>query len=166
MPRVLSARHASRLWGHCCTHARDSVYQYVCTYLRDLFFYFVWVYKVYHFLASSFKLTATRSDFLHHPRELQRAALPYWFESPVKNRPVKRLFLQICAIACQKRRSSGVYTFLLNLFLCAISKNNGEKLFPRSPFRNSRLVMKLFEAARRQLVLLTYEEAILKPGLL
>ena len=164
---LLSARHASQLWGHCCTHARDSVYQYVCRYLRDLFFYFIWVYKVYHFLASSFKLTATRSDFLHHPRELQRAALPYiGLSHQLKTEPAKRLLLQICAIAWQKRRSRGAYTFLLNLFLCAISKNNEGKLFPRSPFRNSSLVMKLFEAARRQLVLLNYEEATLKPGLL
>ena len=56
------------------------------------------------FPSSLVKLTATRNNFLHNPRELQHAALPCCFE------PAKRLLLQISAkkknqkkIACQKR---------------------------------------------------------------
>ena len=40
------------------------------------------------FPSSLLKLTAARSDFLHNPRDLQRAALPCWFE------PAKRLLRQ------------------------------------------------------------------------
>ena len=72
------------------------------------------------FPSSLVKLTATRNNFLHNPRELQRAALPCWFE------PAKRLLLQISAkkkkIACQKEtRQRRTYDFLFNLFLCTIS---------------------------------------------
>ena len=43
------------------------------------------------FPSSLVKLTATRNNFLHNPRELQHAALPCCFE------PAKRLLLQISA---------------------------------------------------------------------
>ena len=59
------------------------------------------------------KLTATRSDFLNNPRELQRVALPYWFEPPVINGSAKRLLLQICAIACQKQGAAETSIYML-----------------------------------------------------
>ena len=49
------------------------------------------------FLSSLVKPTATRSDFLHNPRKLQRAALASWFEPAIINGPAERLLLQICA---------------------------------------------------------------------
>ena len=71
------------------------------------------------FPSSLVKLTATRNIFLHNPRELQRAALPCWFE------PAKQFLLQICAkkqsAAKKKTRQRRAYDFLFNLFLCAIS---------------------------------------------
>ena len=49
------------------------------------------------FLSSLVKPTATRSDFLHNPRKLQRAAQASWFEPAIINGPAERLLLQICA---------------------------------------------------------------------
>ena len=49
------------------------------------------------FLSSLVKPTATRSDFLHNPRKLQRAALASWFEPAIINGPAERLLLQVCA---------------------------------------------------------------------
>ena len=49
------------------------------------------------FLSSLVKPTATRSDFLHNPRKLQRAALASWFEAAIINGPAERLLFQICA---------------------------------------------------------------------
>ena len=56
--------------------------------------------QVYHFLAASLgkrkavKLTATRRDFLHNPRECQLTALPCWIEPAVINGPARLSLLQ------------------------------------------------------------------------
>ena len=69
------------------------------------------------FPSSLVKLTATRNNFVHNPRELQRAALPCWFE------PAKQLLLQICAkdnrLPKKTRQRRAFSDFLFNLFLCA-----------------------------------------------
>ena len=76
------------------------------------------------FPSSLLKFTAARSDFLHNPRELQRAALPCWFEL------AKRLILLFKfapkkSPAKKKARQRRAYTFLFtsNLFPYAISIN-------------------------------------------
>ena len=71
--------------------------QYVCTYFMRLICLFHLGLPSLPFPSSFVKPTATRSDFLHNPRELQRAALPSWFEPAIINRPAERLLLQICA---------------------------------------------------------------------
>ena len=45
------------------------------------------------FPTSLVKSTATRRDFLHNPRELQRAALVSWFEPAIISGPAERLLL-------------------------------------------------------------------------
>jgi len=55
------------------------------------------------FPSSLVKSTATRSDFLHNPRELQRAALASSFEPAITNGPAERLLLQICAKIRRRR---------------------------------------------------------------
>ena len=69
------------------------------------------------FSSSLVKLAATRNDFLHNPRELQRTSLPCWFE------PAKRLLLQICSKkrspAKKRRGRDALMTFCLIFFFFA-----------------------------------------------
>ena len=73
------------------------------------------------------KLTATRNIFLHNPRELQRAALPCWFE------PAKQFLLQIFAkkqSPAKKRRGRDA-----RMIFCLIY------FFGPFPYITSRIIM-------------------------
>ena len=76
------------------------------------------------FPISLLKLTAVRSDFLHNPRELQRAALPLLLCSGTRLLLLFK-FVPKKSPPKKKTRQRRAYTFLFtsNLFLCAISIN-------------------------------------------